>query len=435
MSPTRAAATMPAQFLRPSRSARAAVDARSGRDTRRLATGALAVAAVPILGQLVHALTLVRYYPPHAHPWFAWLALAAIAAAALVLSRVTSDPMPDWLVGGIVVAIVIPVTLDLVATFGLLDIGLTPTAAVAAANCMIPIAAVRRARVPLVVAGTISTAAVVITLVQAHSAPDHVAVGLANAVIAFLPVLLVVVAVRGLARVSEREVDLRLVQSTIATSRSAVGMHASEELASLDLDAENLLDDVGSGRLEIPLPAVVAERAAAIAARLRVRLIEGRTDTWLRHAVTESAYLERVVHVDDADGLAAELTAHQRECLLLGLWLVTGSETVPEPQHRITVVCSRSGDAFDDESGEITVEVVISPMRRHQIDAAAWEAFASLGRNEVAIDGERIRIAVHCIVDDDYSENCQTQILPDAGRPTRREQNERHKRGDPRGDR
>ena len=147
---------------------------------------------------------------------------------------------------------------------------------------------------------------------------------MAVAATAVFPLLLVSLAISGFRRLVGRELDLSLVQSTVGTARSAVGMRASEELAQLDFDAETLLDDVGSGRITIPLPPDAAERAGTLAARLRVRLIEGRTDTWLRHAVTESAYLSHRVTVDDPFGSAGLLSQEQRDGLLLALWLLVG---------------------------------------------------------------------------------------------------------------
>ena len=49
------------------------------------------------------------------------------------------------------------------------------------------------------------------------------------------------------------ELDRVLVQSTISAPRFAVGMLASEELARLDLAAEDLLDSVATGRTQLPL--------------------------------------------------------------------------------------------------------------------------------------------------------------------------------------
>ncbi len=284
-------------FRRPSRSARAAHagDVRDSHGGRRLATGVTIAAGLIILAHLLHAVALAPYFLlPGPGPWAAWIALGVIVGVG-VIARIVSRQLPDWLYVVLLVGLVVPVWLDVTATAGLLHLGVTPTAAAAAGAVLMPVAAIRGARVPVAAAASIATVLAVEALLQVGSAGAYVVPGLAVAASAVFPILLVSHALWGFRRLVGRELDLSLVQSTVGTSRSAVGMRASEELARLDFDAETLLDDVGSGRIGIPLPPAAAERAGSLAARLRVRLIEGRTDTWLRHAVTESAYLsERV---------------------------------------------------------------------------------------------------------------------------------------------
>ena len=176
--------------------------------------------------------------------------------------------------------------------------------------------------------------------------------GVAVALTAVFPVLIATLAIGGFRRLVGRELDLSLVQSTVGTSRSAVGMRASEELAQLDFDAETLLDDVGSGRISIPLPPDAAELAGSLAARLRVRLIEGRTDTWLRHAVTESAYLSHRVTVGDPLGSAGLLSQEQRDGLLLALWLLVAEHPKSAgPPLTVHVSCRERADESDPEAG------------------------------------------------------------------------------------
>ena len=220
-------------------------------------------------------------------------------------------------------------------------------------------------------------------------------VGLAVAASTVLPMVVAVIAISGFRSLVRRELDLSLVQSTVSTPRSAVGMRASEELAQLDFDAESLLDDVGSGRIAIPLPSDAAERAGDLAARLRVRLIEGRNDTWLRHAVTESAYLSNRVTVDDPDGLAGLLSQHQRDGLLLALWLLVGER---RRARRSRAVALREPATDDDHTA--------SPDRRHRhrrlrrrlrrLDPATWDAVGTVGTHDVVAGPESFRIDIDC---------------------------------------
>ena len=195
-----------------------------------------------------------------------------------------------------------------------------------------------------------------------------------------------------------RELDLSLVQSTVSTAPSAVGMQASEELAKLDFDAETLLDDVGSGRIAIPLPEAVAERAGAVAARLRARLIEGRRDTWLKHAVIESAYLSDRVVVEDPEGAAGLLSQQQRDNLLLALWLLVGERRKGPPKPIAVALRNPASEEDADHAAsplvDIDIEVFDVALRR--LDPSTWEAIDSVGRHDVVAGAESFRIEIEC---------------------------------------
>jgi hypothetical protein len=271
-----------------------------------------------------------------------------------------------------------------------------------------PVAALRETRGPLAAAVTIAAVLLVQALVQAPEAGTRTVVGVAIAASAVVPVVLVVIAVRGFRRLVGRELDLTLVQSTVSTPRSAVGMRASEELAELDYDAEALLDDVGAGRIALPLPPAAAERAGQLAARLRVRLIEGRTDTWLRHAVTESAYLSRRVTVDDPAGLAGLLGPAQRDGLLLALWLIAGQRRTKAsaPPLRVLVTC-RDREALDPEPDDgrlfdgtrIAIRFDVSGVTARRVDEATWEALDNVGGHDVVAGADGFRVDIDCRID------------------------------------
>ncbi len=384
-------------FRRPNRSALAAGDVRERHGGRRLATGVTVTAAIVISADLLRAMLLAPFYPAGIGPWAAWLSLAAIlgvGVASRLVSR--SNPLPDWLYVALLVALAVPVWLDVAATWGYLDRGVTPTAAAAAGAVLMPVAAIRGTRVPLAVACAIGAVLATSTLLQAGEAGEYTAVGLAVAVSAVLPTLLAVVAISGFRSLVGRELDLSLVQSTVSTAPSAVGMQASEELAKLDFDAETLLDDVGSGRIAIPLPSAAAERAAAVAARLRARLIEGRTDTWLKHAVIESAYLSNRVVLDDPEGAAGLLSQQQRDGLLLALWLLVG-ERRKGPTKPISVKLRNPGTDEDHTTSPlIDIEIEVFGVVLRRLDPATWEAVGSVGRHDLVAEAESFRIEIEC---------------------------------------
>ena len=384
-------------FRRPVRSARAvraAGDVRESHGGRRLATGVTIAAAFIVLAHLLHTIALLPYYGLGLGPWPAWIALAVVVAVG-VIARSVSRVLPDWLYLLLLAGLVAPVWLDVVATAGRLDDGVMPTAAAAAGAVLMPVAAVRGSRIPLATATAISAVLVAEALMQIDTADIAVVPGVAVAMTAVFPVLLATLAISGFRRLVGRELDLSLVQSTVGTSRSAVGMRASEELAQLDFDAETLLDDVGSGRISIPLPPDAAELAGSLAARLRVRLIEGRTDTWLRHAVTESAYLSHRVTVGDPLGSAGLLTQEQRDGLLLALWLLVAEHAKPAgPPLTVHVSCRERTDESDPEAG-FDMSIDVSGVARRRVDPATWDAIGSVGEHNVVtgVDGFRIDIA------------------------------------------
>ncbi|MRG61749.1 hypothetical protein GE115_17970 [Agromyces sp. CFH 90414] len=404
-------------FRRPTRSARAAGDVHGAHGGTRLAAG-VTVAAVGLMAtHLVHAFTLAPYFPPGPGPWPAWIALAIVVSAGAAGVAALSRRVPDWLFAAMMIGIAVPVAMDVAATAGLLHVGVTPTAAAAAAAALMPVAALRGTNAPLIAAAAIAAVLSVEALLQLPAAGRSTVLGLAVAGGCLVPVVLVTIAVRGFRRLVRREVDLSLVQSTVSTPRSAVGMRASEELAQLDYDAEALLEDVGSGRVSIPLPPDLAELAGRLAGRLRVRLIEGRTDTWLRHAVTESAYLSGRIEVADPTGLAGKLSPPQREGLLFALWLIVGEQSRRQPAHaRVLVEPSEDIDFDDDTFADLLVRIDVSGVSARHVDSAAWEAVGSVGSHQVTTDADHFRIDISCRTD---GLSRSSASLPDPGARTR----------------
>lgn len=385
-------------FRRPSRSARAAGDVRESHGGRRLATGVTIAAACIIGAHLVHAWALAPFFPVSGPgPWPAWIALGVVVAVGAV-SRMFARQLPDWLYVLLLAGLAVPVWLDVAGTAGLLEQGITPTAAPAAGAVLMPVAAIRGSRLPMIAASAIAGVLAVEALVQLDTAGRYVVVGLAVAATAVLPILLVMLALTGFRRLVGRELDLSLVQSTVGTARSAVGMRASEELAQLDFDAETLLDDVGSGRIAIPVPPDAAERAGSLAARLRVRLIEGRTDTWLRHAVTESAYLSDRVTVDDPTGSAGLLSRSQRDGLLLSLWLLVAEHPKGSgPPLRVQITCREASDVTVAEPA-FGMSIDVSGVSRRRVDPGTWDAIGSVGAHNVITGADGFRIDITCRV-------------------------------------
>ena len=158
---------------------------------------------------------------------------------------------------------------------------------------------------------------------------DWIAPQLSAVAFAVLPAIIGVAVVEGFRRMVQVELDRVLVQSTVSAPRFAVGMLASEELARLDLAAEQLLDAIATKKTALPLTPKTASIAASLATELRLHLIEGRRETWLYHAISESEMLGKSVTLVDKSSLAGLLDPAQRDGLLATAWLLVSEVKKP----------------------------------------------------------------------------------------------------------
>jgi hypothetical protein len=200
------------------------------------------------------------------------------------------------------------------------------------------------------------------------------------------------------------ELERVLVASTTTAPRFSVGMLASVELARLDLAAEQLMDGIASGRTRLPLNPAGAQAAAELATELRLHLIEGRRQTWLYHAITESELLGRAVTLSDPESLAGLLDPKQRDGLLQAVWLMLGDS--PERSRR--------------SAARVTVEITIGPARpvegkgrnmrvpivvqttgvaRGRVDPATWDAMRKVGRHTDSQRSGSLCVEIDCVVD------------------------------------
>ncbi|HEU5222692.1 MAG TPA: hypothetical protein VFU07_03325 [Candidatus Lumbricidophila sp.] len=362
-------------------------DVRDRHGGRMIANGVTAAAGALVLSLFWRFVVQLDQYPPDRAPVAAWIAFVVILAVG-VLSRLLTPRPPTWLYVILLAALAAPVSIDLIFTWQLLPLGIIPTAAPAAGLLLMPIVVLYSPRPPLIVAGVIGTALLAHSLSQAPTAGGNLFAGLTAALTAFFPAYLCAVIATEFVAMVRRELDLTRVQSTTATPETAVGMAASEELVRLDRDAETLLDSVGSGATPLPVPAAVAARAGEIAGALRVRLIEGRNDTWLRHAVSESRYLADRVIVTDLAGSAVRLNAEQRDGLLLALWWLSGEASRKAIEVDVTV------GVPDEDQLQLEVTLVITGLTRNRLDAAVIDALDRVGRFRVTPSKAATRIAV-----------------------------------------
>jgi hypothetical protein len=330
----------------------------------------------------------------------AWLLLIALGVLTHLTARRLATTMPTWLFATVLACCVLIVALDLIGCWGLAAQGIFPTAAPAVGALLMSVVTLREAPHVLLAAGGLGSALTLAVLAEDRgNNPLTLAPGILTIGLAFIPPFVGVAVARAFRRMVTRELDLVLVQSTVSQPRFAVGMLASEQLARLDLDAETLLDDVAQGRTPLPLPAQASNTAASLATQLRLHLIEGRTETWLHHAVTESEFLGPAVTLIDPTGLAGLLSPTQRDALLLTIWLLVG-DTAGATTVKLTLgpIAPLHG-VTTHQKVRFPIELVTTGVRRRRVDPETWQAIRMVGPH---VDSNRegsLRVDIECSVD------------------------------------
>jgi hypothetical protein len=207
--------------------------------------------------------------------------------------------------------------------------------------------------------------------------------------------------VRGFRRMVQIELDRVLVQSTVSAPRFAVGMLASEELARLDLAAEELLDSVATGRTPLPLRPRTASTAASLATELRLHLIEGRRETWLYHAISESEMLGKSVNLIDKGSLAGLLDDTQRDGLLSAIWLLVSERKKAGAVRSLQVQVgpiAPTGVTVPGSKLLIPIEITTTGIARNRVDPSTWEAVRRVGRYSDSTRDASVKIDIDCLV-------------------------------------
>jgi hypothetical protein len=331
-------------------------------------------------------------------------AAAAWAVYVLALAGVTTtiatrgEQMPDWLFGTFLLALAGVVAFDLIAIWTLHDVGRYATAASSAGFGLLAAITLRRSRELLAAAATLGVMLLVAVILTTTLTPANIPAQVLLIAVAVMPVVFGIYIVRRFRRIVQLELDRVLVQSTVSAPRFAVGMLASEELARLDLAAEELLESVATGRIKLPLSPKTASTAASLATELRLHLIEGRRETWLYHAITESEQLGRSVTLADRGSLAGLLAPHQRDGLLAAVWLLVSDQSKATPTAQLTI-----GPVTvipDPGSKTITVPLLITTtaVPRSRVDPATWDAIGKVGRFLDSTHNSSLRVEIECIV-------------------------------------
>ncbi|WIB62391.1 hypothetical protein [Curtobacterium sp. MCBD17_040] len=370
--------------------------------TGHLGLGAAVLTALQAVSGIV--LFLV-HWPDYSDPYAAaaaWLLyiVAAIGVTATVLTY--GERLTGLAFTLICLVLACVVALDFIAVWPEHDIAHTATASIAAGFALLPMTTLRPAREVVVAIVALGVAFVVMTLVSTPIDRTTLPGQVSMLALVLVPPSVALFIVHRFRQLVQRELDRVLVQSTVTAPQFAVGMLASEELARLDLAAEKLLDSVANGTDPLPLSPANASVAAQLATELRLHLIEGRRETWLYHAITESDHLGRAVSVTDPGSLAGHLTPAQRDGLLQAIWLMVGdgrAATTGSATVSVTLgPMGAAGHPVSDETMDVPVVIESRGVPRRRLGPAAWSALQRVGPYTDTVRDGVLHVVVHCVV-------------------------------------
>jgi hypothetical protein len=363
-----------------------------------LGVGASVLASIEGLYGLALFFTHVGAYPTLLPVVVAWALYALLLVGVVVTIAVRGERMPDWMFAIFLLVLAGVVALDLVAIWPLGNVGDFATASVAVGFGLLVAVTLRRGREILAAAIVLGAALIIAILFTTPLTPETLPGQIVVVAMAVGPPLVGLFVVMRFRRIVQLELDRVLVQSTVAAPRFAVGMLASEELARLDLAAEELLDSVANGRVPLPLPPKTASTAASLATELRLHLIEGRRETWLYHAITESEQLGKSVSLIDRGSLAGLLDPKQRDGLLSAVWLLVSDKAKAAASAEIAI--GPVSSIPDPGAKTITIPIVIATtgVARNRVDPATWDAIGKVGRFADSTQNSSLRVEIACVV-------------------------------------
>ncbi|TQO19084.1 hypothetical protein FB472_0617 [Rhodoglobus vestalii] len=394
----------------PYRAKSATVRRLSNTDTPRLTslgTGFVGVgAAVLVSLRAIYGLAWLiaqwELYPNPVPAAAAWIILIILIAGTITAVQFLNGQFPHWMFAFLLLGLATVVALDLYSIWALRDIGGHATAAIAAGMTLLLIITVRPSSHIAIAVSVLGVALAVAVVINVPLNSDSIAPQITAISFAVLPTVIGLAVIRNFRRLVQVELDRVLVQSTLTAPRFAVGMMASEELARLDLAAEKLLDSVANGSTRLPLAPKVASTAASLATELRLHLIEGRRETWLYHAITESDLLGKAVTLTDRGSLAGLLDPGQRDGLLSAAWLLVADTAKRGSRSSVHITIAPSANVVApgfEEKVAIAITITSRGVIRNRIDASTWQAVTKVGGYTDSTQNSSVRLDIECLVD------------------------------------
>lgn len=375
---------------------------RASPGTGFIGLGAALVAGLSTIYGFAWFVSLWDQYTTPVPALISWILLVMALGGGFIATRVAGDQLPSWIFAVFLSFLSCAVVLDLIAIWDKNDIGRYATSALTAGMALLVVVTLRGAIEVLVADAVLGLALLTAILVNSDLSPENVAPQVTSLALTVLPGILGVMVVRGYRRMVQIELDRVLVQSTVTAPRFAVGMLASEELARLDLAAEELLDSVATGKTPLPLRPRTASVAASLATELRLHLIEGRRETWLYHAVTESEMLGKSVTLIDKGSLAGLLSDTQRDGLLSAIWMLVSEKSKPSATRTVQVQVGPIASTGDTSIGRklvVPIEITSTGIAKNKVDSSTWEALRRVGRYSDTTRDSSVKIDVECLVD------------------------------------
>jgi hypothetical protein len=332
----------------------------------------------------------------------AWALVIVVFGGAVLLARRRRGNLPLWAFVTVLTADATALVADEIAlaqsggdSYGTVGIGIGAT--LLASVTFRPSSNVLIATVSLTVLSLVGIVGAELIV------PGTAGAGIGQLMLTVVPTFAGIVVVRSFGNLVQRELDRTVAESTIGAPRYGLGLLASTELARLDLAAEELLQEVATGKLDLPLEREFAATASSLATDLRRMLVAGRRETWLHHAIAESEYLGPVVTLSDPDGLAGYLEPVQRDGLLSAIWLIVDESGRSAPTIDLEIGRPGSvGPARADDRMVLPIAISIGGIPRRRIDPAVWSALSRVGQYSMETRTGRLRVSVdaHVVVPD-----------------------------------
>ncbi|WP_083392909.1 hypothetical protein [Curtobacterium sp. MMLR14_010] len=367
-----------------------------------LGLGAAVLTALEAVSGIVFFLSGWSGYQDPWLPAAAWM-LFIVAAVGVGLSVMTyGERLTGVAFGLICVVLSCVVTLDFIGIWPEHDLAHTASASVAAGFALLPVATLRPAREVAAAIAVLGLAFIGMSLASTPITTDTIPGLFSLLALVIVPPSVAIFVTHRFRQLVQRELDRVLVQSNVGAPQFAVGMLASDELARLDLAAEKLLDAVANGTDPLPLSDASSSVAASLATELRLHLIEGRRETWLYHAITESDHLGRAVSVADPSSLAGHLTPAQRDGLLQALWQMVGDGRGHQPGVPVVSVTlgpvGTAGHPVSDETMDVPIVIESRGVPRRRLGPPAWSGLQRIGPYTENVREGVLHIVAHCVV-------------------------------------